>query len=131
MRLADALLGVTRLALDTVSFIYYVEARSPHGAVVDAVLRSVDHGSIAGITSVVTLTEVLVHPFANSDSGLAARYRDLLLNSRNFQTVAVDETIAERAAELRARHKLLTPDALQIAVALDAGCEAFLTNDLA
>jgi predicted nucleic acid-binding protein len=34
-------------------------------------------------------------------------------------------------AELRARDQLRTPDALQVASALGAGCEAFLTNDLA
>jgi len=32
-------------------------------------------------------------------------------------------------AELRARHNLRTPDALQIAAALVTGCQAFLTND--
>ncbi|EDZ92548.1 MAG: PIN domain-containing protein [Limnospira sp. PMC 1291.21] len=32
--------------------------------------------------------------------------------------------------QLRARYNLQLPDSLQIATALDAGCEAFLTNDL-
>ena len=36
---------------------------------------------------------------------------------------------AQRAAELRAAYRLLTPDALQLTVALEAGCEALLTND--
>ncbi len=130
-KLADSLLGVTRLALDTVPFIYFVEERSPRDAVVDAVLRRVDRGDLAGVTSVISLAEVLVHPFLNNDPGLAARYRDLLLNSRNFETVSINVATAERAAALRARYRLLTPDALQIAVPLEAGCEAFLTNDLA
>jgi predicted nucleic acid-binding protein len=30
---------------------------------------------------------------------------------------------------LRARHRLRTPNALQIAAALSVGCRAFLTND--
>jgi predicted nucleic acid-binding protein len=34
-----------------------------------------------------------------------------------------------QAASLRARYGLRTPDALQISVALAAGCSAFLTND--
>ena len=34
-----------------------------------------------------------------------------------------------RAAELRVRHNLTLPDALQIAIALNTGCDAFLTND--
>jgi predicted nucleic acid-binding protein len=48
---------------------------------------------------------------------------------RDRPLVAVDTTIAERAADLRARWRIRTPDALQIATALDAGCQAFLTND--
>lgn len=59
-----------------------------------------------------------------------ARYRDLLLHSRNFALLDVNVAIAERAAGLRAQYRLRTPDALQIAAALVNGCEAFLTNDI-
>ncbi|WP_404987325.1 type II toxin-antitoxin system VapC family toxin [Candidatus Hadarchaeum sp.] len=41
----------------------------------------------------------------------------------------MDAAIAERAADLRARYGLRTPDALQVATALHAGATAFLTND--
>ena len=41
----------------------------------------------------------------------------------------VNEAIAARAAHLRAIYNLRTPDALQVAAALDANCDAFLTND--
>ena len=42
----------------------------------------------------------------------------------------INETIAIEAAQIRSRYNLQLPDALQIAVALNAKCEAFLTNDL-
>jgi predicted nucleic acid-binding protein len=35
----------------------------------------------------------------------------------------------QRAAELRATHGLRTPDAIQLATAMDAGAAALLTND--
>lgn len=41
----------------------------------------------------------------------------------------IDATIAEKAAEFRARYNLSLTDAYQMAVALSAGCDAFLTND--
>ena len=125
-KLADSLQGVTRLGLDTVSFIYFVEARQPHLSLVDAVIHQIDRGDFRGITSVVTLTEVLVHPFLHNDHMLQQEDRDLLLNSRNFETVGIDVALAEHAAELRARYRLLTPDALQLAAAIARGCEAFL-----
>ena len=60
---------------------------------------------------------------------LRQSYEDLLLNSRNFATLPISPSAASKAVELRARHNLRTPDTLQIAVALEARCEAFLTND--
>ena len=37
--------------------------------------------------------------------------------------------IAEYAAELRAKYRLRTPDALQVSTAISTGCQAILTND--
>lgn len=37
--------------------------------------------------------------------------------------------IANQAARLRASYNLRLPDALQVATAVYAGCDAFLTND--
>jgi len=53
----------------------------------------------------------------------------LLINAANFQTLPIDIKTAASAADLRARYNLRTPDALQVATALAAGCDAFLTND--
>ncbi len=80
-------------------------------------------------TSVVTLTEVLTKPIQASDARLIQIYREMLLESQNFTLLPITAAIAERAAELRAAYQLKTPDALQIAAALQAGCEGFVTND--
>jgi predicted nucleic acid-binding protein len=37
--------------------------------------------------------------------------------------------VSQKAADIRVRYGLKLPDALQIASALVAGCDAFLTND--
>ena len=79
----------------------------------------------------VTLTEVLTQPKQKGNTTVEQEYRDLLLHSRNFKLLPIDSVIAERAADLRARYRFRTPDALQIAAALAAGCQAFLTNDSA
>jgi predicted nucleic acid-binding protein len=47
-----------------------------------------------------------------------------------MQTIPVNETIAARAAYLRAKYRLRTPDALHAATAIVSGCDAFLTNDV-
>jgi predicted nucleic acid-binding protein len=129
-KLSDALVGVGHLALDSAPLIYFVEAQPRYGPLVAEVFQRIGIGQIAGHTSVVTLTEVLVKPLLTADHALVATYRDLLLNSEGFETSPVDRAAAEHAAELRARYNLRTPDALQLAVALRDGCQAFLTNDM-
>ncbi|MCS6859790.1 MAG: PIN domain-containing protein [Abditibacteriales bacterium] len=125
----DALAGVTRLGFDTAPIIYFVEAHPQYDALVVELFQRVADGILTGFTSAIALTEVLVHPLRHGDAHLQQQYRDLLLNSDNFETRSVDPHAAQCAADLRARYNLRTPDALQIAAAMDAGCEAFLTSD--
>jgi predicted nucleic acid-binding protein len=60
---------------------------------------------------------------------LQQQYQELFLNSQGFETQNINPDTAILAADLRARYNLRTPDALQIATALQSGCQAFLTND--
>ena len=130
-KLDDALSGITRLAFDTSPVIYFVEAHPKYDALVTAIFQRVADGRIIGIGSVITLSEVLVQPILQNNANLRQSYRELLLHSDNFELFFINPAIAESAADLRARYRLRTPDALQIATALAAGCEAFLTNDAA
>lgn len=129
MKLDDALAGVARLGLDTAPIIYYIEAHPRYEALVEHIFDLIARGSVTGVTSAITLTEVLVQPFLHNNTQLQQEYRDLLLHSDHFEVTSIDMNIAERAADLRARYGLRTPDALQIAAALLSGCQAFLTND--
>lgn len=131
MKLGDALIGVTSLGIDTAPFIYLVERHPTYALAMREIVRRIDAGELAGYSSVVTLTEVPTKPKQLGNSAIENAYRNHLPYSRNCTLVAVDQAIAEPAAELRARHRLRTPDALQIAAALQVGCEAFLTNDAA
>ncbi|MGQ9631033.1 MAG: type II toxin-antitoxin system VapC family toxin [bacterium] len=119
------------MGFDTPLFIYFVERHPAYLDLVREVIRRVDAGMIAGYSSVVTLTEVLTQPLRVGNATLTNECRDLLLRSRNFRLIPIDSAIAESAADLRVRYNLRTPDALQIAAALAAGCQAFLTNDAA
>src|SRR5262249_24344882 len=93
------------------------------------VFARIASGALTAYTSVISLCELLIQPFRQGEIDLQTQYRDLLLRSDHFHTMAIDPATAERARDLRARHNLRTPDALQIATASSAGCQAFLTND--
>ena len=129
MKLDDAMHGVIRLGFDTAPLIYLIEAHPTYRPIMRDVVLRISAGHLLGVTSVVSLGEVLVQPFARRDLRLQQRYRDLLLNSIGFRTLPVDAAMAERAAELRARYGMRLPDALQLAAAIGEQCEAFLTND--
>lgn len=129
MKLDTALVGISRLGIDAAPVIYFIEVHPRYDPLVSAVFQRVSDGVLTGVTSVITLTEVLVHPLARGNLALARQYRTLLRRSRQIRMIPVDPAVAEHAAELRARYRLRTPDAIQVATALTAGCEAFLTND--
>ena len=129
MRLDEALRDVSRLCIDSAPFIYFVERHPNYLGLMREIIRRIDAGEIEAVSSVVTLTEVLTHPLRFRNVLLAQKYRDVLYQSRNFRLLPIDAATAEIAADLRARYNLRTPDALQLAAAIRAGCNAFLTND--
>jgi predicted nucleic acid-binding protein len=130
-KLDDALASVTALGFDTSPFIYFVERHPTYLDLLRELFQQIDDGRMQGFASVVTLTEVLTMPKQHLNRTLETEYRNIPLSSRYFTLIPIDSAIAESAAELRARHRLGTPDALQIAAALSAGCQAFITNDRA
>jgi predicted nucleic acid-binding protein len=128
MEWIEALRG-TVVGLDTAPLIYFIEENSTYLPFVRPFFEAVDHGEFRVTTSVLTLTEVLVHPMRQGDHDLADQYRGILLHASQVTIVPVSETIAEEAAQLRARHGLRTPDAIQMATAIRSGASSFLTND--
>ena len=129
--LAAALSGVTRIGFDTSPIIYFVEASPAYDSIVTDIFQRIDGGQVFGITSSISICEVLIAPIRDGNDELHAAYKDLLINSSHFETTPITADTAELAALLRARYKLRTPDALQIASAIESNCEVFLTNDLA
>ena len=87
-------------------------------------------GAIFGVTSPITLVETLIIPIRFNDARLQQEYRSFLLGGAYLTLLPVSEKITEASAVLRARYNLRTPDALQVATAIEAGCEAFVTNDI-
>lgn len=130
MKLADALRGVSRLFLDSAPVIYYVERNPNYIALARAVFQRIDSGVLPAVTSPVTLAECLVLPVRQGALVLQQDFVDLIVSGRNTRFVPIDDLCGRRAAELRARYNLSLTDALQFAVALETGCDAFLTNDL-
>jgi predicted nucleic acid-binding protein len=123
-------LGPGRAALDTAVFVYYIEEHAGFLPLVAPVFEQVAAGRREVVTSSLTLLEVLVVPYRAGNLALAERYETSLSRSRGLSLVDIGRDELRAAAQLRARHpSLRTPDAIQVATALSAGCRSFVTND--
>jgi predicted nucleic acid-binding protein len=117
------------VGLDTAPLIYYLEEHPTYLPLVDPFFEALARGDLQAVTSTVTLIEVLTQPLRHGNTALATQYRSLLLNNQSIDIGMVSVVVAEEAARLRATHALRTPDAVQLATAIDAGASSFLTND--
>jgi predicted nucleic acid-binding protein len=127
--IADQVARHRVVGLDTPVFIYQLEGKPPLADVTTDLFRLIQAGTPTAVTSVVTMTELIVKPLELGRVETAYDYERLLLEFPNLAIVDVDLSVARLAARLRARHRLRTPDALQLAACLSAGAAAFVTND--
>lgn len=123
-------IGPGPVGLDTVAFIYLIEEHPRFLPLLEPVFGDIDAGRLRAVASSLALLEVLAVPYRAGDLALAARYEQVLTHSRGIELVEIDRSQLRAAAHLRAAHRAIrTPDAIQIAAALAAGCSAFVTND--
>src|ERR1700739_3096765 len=119
----------TIVGLDTAPLIYFIEKHPTYLPLLLPFFESVERGEIQVVTSTLTLTEVLVHPYRNGNPDLAERYFQILLHARHLRMVALSPAIAAEAARVRADFQVKTPDAIQLATAKEGGATSFVTND--
>jgi len=128
MGLVNELRGL-RICIDTAPFIYFIEKNSKYLGLLRPFFAEINAGKIDALTSTITLLEVLVLPFKTKNESLAERYRDILLYAEGLTTFEIFHEVSELSAKLRAKYSIRTPDAIQIAVGIIYGADAFLTND--
>lgn len=129
MKLAKQLEKIGVIFLDTAPVIYFVEQNPGFSSKVQEVFERLDEGKLTAVVSPITLAECLVLPYKQKKSDIAQVFTELLANSESVLFYPIDEMIADKAADLRARYNLTLTDAFQLAIAIQAGCDAFLTND--
>ncbi len=128
-RLGSFLRAHRRVALDTCIFIYQWEASPRYFPLTNYIFSWIERTGSTAVTSTITMTELLVQPYRNLDEQRVDEFYGLLSTYPNLEWVAPSLDIADLAAQIRALHRLRTPDALQAATAVRARATAFLTND--
>jgi predicted nucleic acid-binding protein len=128
-RLGTFLQHHRRIAFDTSAFIYQLEANPRYFALTDTIFSWLERPSSSGVTSTITMTELLVAPYREADEDRVDTFYGLLSTYPHLDWIAPSLEIADLGARLRALYRIRTPDALQAATAVHAGATGLVTND--
>lgn len=114
------------VGIDTNIFIYYYEQHPQFGFSAKSIFALLVQNKTKAVTSVITLIELfsLQAPLTNID-----RLESFYLATPNLTTCEVSRTIAKKAAEIRRNYRFRLPDAIQLATAVLAKADIFITND--
>jgi predicted nucleic acid-binding protein len=118
-----------KIFVDTAPLVYLMEGQGLRAEKVAGLLELSTKVNATWVTSLVTYMEILVLPTREGQAALAGKYRDFLTNSDQISLHPLDVAVADVAVELRARHRLKVPDAVQLATARVSGADLILTND--
>lgn len=118
-----------KIFIDTAPFIYLIENHPKYAPVVANLLVDKLNQGDELLSSVVTLMEFGVKPAQENKLEINAKFEEFL-EKLNIFLLDVNRDIARKAYELRAKYPhLKAMDSLQLASALLADCELFITND--
>jgi predicted nucleic acid-binding protein len=123
------LTGLRLVALDTMVFAYHLADHPHYSALTTVVLEAVESGQMAGVTTTVTLAEILTAPAKTGDRRALQDYELYLTRFPNLRIMPLDVALARETALVRGETGLRTPDAIQVAAARLAGADAIVTND--
>ncbi len=110
--------------LDACIAIYFIEEHPQFSDAVRQAIQNVPARQFC-VSPLVEL-ECLVVPLRTANHRLVAHYEAFF---KNQVILTMENQVYRLAAELRARHRLKTPDALHLATAQYHGCTEIWTND--
>ncbi len=127
--LVDFLKSHSLVFIDAGSFIYLVEHHPRYSHFCETLFDRLEAGKTRAATSTLTLLEALVQPYRDNNEELVMKFYALLTSYPHLAWVSMTLNVADRAAKLRAEHRLKTPDSIQAASAISCGATGFISND--
>jgi predicted nucleic acid-binding protein len=128
-RFSERLASISVVGLDTAIFIYHFERHPRYFPLTQELFSGIEAGLRKGLTSTITLMEIIVKPLALGRQDVARKYEALLVNFPNLEIVDLDRNVIRQAARLRAEYRIRPPDALQASASLLNRADVFITND--
>jgi predicted nucleic acid-binding protein len=121
---------ISRIYLDANVFIAAYESQTARSDHAWWVLNAVEEGEFVGVTSELTLAEILVKPIEEGDDDMVRRYKEVITPGRELDVLTVDRQILIEAAVMRTmRRSLKLPDAIHVASAHRGKCAHMISDD--
>ena len=121
--------GYNKVFLDTAPLIYFLDEDSNYGEKARLILEEIISGDKTILSSVITCTEYLVHPYRTRNQEKIDVFFEFVEDC-GIELTGINVGIAKKAAKIRATYKdFKAMDAYQLAIAMEEGCDIFLTND--
>lgn len=122
--------GVPRVYLDTNAFIGFVESEGHRYARLHPLFMAIDDGRVQGVTSELTIAEVMVKPLLDHETIVASVYEEMLGGAWRIEALAVSRAVLLESARLRAADRSLRlPDAVHMATSRLSRCDHVVTSD--
>ncbi len=112
-----------KVYLDSCIVIYLIEGEPIRRQAVETIMNQLTPESC--LSDLVRL-ECKIRPLREKDEGTLQRFEGFFTNAF---IIPLRPEVYDLAAELRAQHRLKTPDAIHAAAAILHGCDEFWTND--
>jgi predicted nucleic acid-binding protein len=119
---------VANIFWDTNLFIYLLGDSPKFGQAVEDLRRRMLRRNDRLLTSAISVGEVLTKPFSTGNTALADRYRTFFVAS-SVTVSSFDFEAAEAYAQIRQDKSIRPADAIQLACAVSAETDLFITND--
>ena len=115
-----------KVFFDTNLFIYLIEENPIYFNQINKLIKFLMDNNYQIVTSTLTLGEILTKPYKDNRMDLVQEYKIFF---SAIELVELNNEIASIFARVRADYGIKTPDAIQLASAVYAGCDLFATND--
>jgi len=119
---------VKNIFWDTNLFIYLFEDNPKFSQAVEDLRRRMLHRNDRLLTSAMSVGEILIKPLSLGNKALAGRYRAYFATP-HVTVSAFDFGAAEAYAQIRQDRSIQPADAIQLACAVSAKADLFITND--
>ena len=103
----NQLSSLRRIGFDSNALIYVLEGREPYASYVSQAVELMERGHMVGVISTVVELELLVKPIRERDDDAQDRVEAFLQQRPNLSVRPMDRMIARKAADIRARTRLL------------------------